>query len=1048
MTCSYPTNKILQELTKASNAFLQTSDFKQATRTVYDCCKEIIGSTAGYVALLSADKSENELLFLDMSGMQCSLNPNQPMPIRGLRAEAYSSGETVYDNNFPQSEWLQYLPEGHGRLDNVLFAPLVINNEAVGIFGFANRPGGFCEDSALIARTFAEIAAIGLLQSKTVNRLETTAKHLSALMEAAHDAIITVDGHGDIFFWNNAAENLFGYSSDEMIGNSCMRIIPEQYKKRHKEAFAKVSETGISKLAGREIAIEALRKDNEMFPAELSLSKWNFDGAVFFTGIIRDISLRKKMEQETREAESRLRKVFEHMKGGGAIYKAVDDGEDFIIIDFHRPELQGLDKKSEDLKGKKILEVFPASKEYGLFEVFQRVWKTGKPEIHPVKIYNDKEITGWRENYVYKLPTGEIVALYEDFTERKKMEMALQESENLFRTIFETSPDPVNINRLKDGKFVMVNKRFLELTGFEENEVIGKTALDINIWQNLNKRKQFFSQLYEKGQIRNFANVFKRKDGSPVMAQVSAEIISYKNEPHLLVVTQDITELKKTEHQLLEAHKQLQKRFIVRTEELKESQIDYQTIADHTYDWEWWERPDGTLRYVSPACERITGYKADLFIKDHSFLREIIVPEDRDKWDEHHHESHKDSGLREMQFRIKRVDGEVRWIEHACQPVFTEGNVFLGFRASNRDITVRKLGERELQESEERYYDLYENAPIAYFSVGMDSSINRCNLSASKLLGYPREALIGKPVLELYADTPQGKEKAAQVFKRFLAHKETLEEELQMQRGDGVHIWVKLTVNVVLNTKGQVTESRSMVVDITVRKLAEQARQKIEEELRILSAQLMTTEERERKRIAGDIHDTIGQALSAIKFSVENSLFTINKKDFSAAVQSLESIVPLTQQTIEEVRRIIMDLRPSILDDLGLIATISWLCREFESIYNHIHIDKEIHLEEADIPLSLKSVIYRILQEALNNAAKHSQTEIIRFHLMKNGDSLELLFEDSGLGFDSDTVQSKVAGRKGMGLGSMKERAQMSGGTFAIKSSPGIGTRIYISWPI
>jgi len=920
MTCSYPTDKILHELIKSSNAFLQTSDFKQATRTVYDCCKEIIGSTAGYVALLSADKSENELLFLDMSGMQCSLNPNQPMPIRGLRAEAYSSCETVYDNNFPQSEWLHYLPEGHGQLDNVLFAPLIIDNEAVGIFGFANRPGGFCEDSALIARTFAEIAAIGLLQNKTVNRFETTTKHLSALMEAAHDAIITIDGHGDIFFWNNAAENLFGYSSDEMIGNSCMRIIPDLYRKRHTEAFAKVSETGISKLAGREIAIEALRKDNEMFPAELSLSKWNFEGAVFFTGIIRDISLRKKMEQETIEAESRLRKVFEHMKGGGAVYKAVGDGEDFIIIDFHRPELQGLEKESEDLRGKKMLQVFPASKEYGLFEVFQRVWKTGKPEIHSVKIYNDKEITGWRENYIYKLPTGEIVALYEDFTERKKMEMALQESENLFRTIFETNPDPANINRLSDGKFIKVNSRFLELTGFEENEVIGKTALDINIWQNLNKRKQFFSKLYQKGQIRNFTTVFKHKDGSLIDTQVSAEIISYQNEPHLLVVTQDITELKKTERQLLEAHKQLQKRLIVRTEELKESQIDYQTIADHTYDWEWWERPDGTFRYVSPACERITGYKADLFIKDHSFLREIIVPEDRDKWDEHHLGSHKDSGLREMQFRIKNVDGDIRWIEHACQPVFTEGNEFLGVRASNRDITGRKL--------------------------------------------------------------------------------------------------------------------------------AEQAKQQIEEELRILSAQLMTTEERERKRIAGDIHDTIGQALSAIKFSVENSLFTLSKEDFSAAARSLESIVPLTQQAIEEVRRIVMDLRPSILDDLGLIATISWLCREFESIYSNIHIDKEIHLEEADIPFSLKSVIYRILQEALNNAAKHSQTEIIRFHLMKNGDSLEFLFEDSGLGFDSDTVQSKVAGRKGMGLGSMKERAQMSGGTFTIKSSPGIGTRIHISWPI
>ncbi len=667
MICSYPTHKILHELIKSSNAFLQTSDFKQATRTVYDCCKKIIGSTAGYVALLSADKSENELLFLDMGGMQCSLNPNQPMPIRGLRAEAYSSGETVYDNNFPQSEWLQYLPEGHGRLDNVLFAPLIIDNEAAGIFGFANRPGGFCEDSALIARTFAEIAAIGLLQNKTVKRFETTATRLSALMETAHDAIITVDGHGDIFSWNNAAENLFGYSSDEMIGNSCMRIIPDQYRKRHTEAFAKVSETGISKLAGREIAIEALHKNNEMFPAELSLSKWDFDDAVFFTGIIRDISLRQKMEEETREAESRLRKVFEHMKGGGAIYKAVDDGEDFIIIDFHRPELQGLDKKSEDLRGKKILEVFPASKEYGLFEIFQRVWKTGNPELHPVKIYDGDEIIGWRENYVYKLPTGEIVALYEDFTERKKIEMALQTSENLFRTIFESSPNSININRLEDGKFVKVNNKFLELTGFEKSEVIGKTALDINVWKSLAKRKEFFSLLYEKGQVENFGADFMCKDGSTINTQVSAELISYKNKPHLIAVTQNISDLKKAEQDLQEAHIQLEKKFALRTEELKESQINYRMIADYTYDWEWWERPDGTFRYVSPACERITGYKADLFIKDHSFLREIIVPEDWDKWDKHHHESHKGSGT--ARNAISHQEG--RWrcpLDRTCLP--------------------------------------------------------------------------------------------------------------------------------------------------------------------------------------------------------------------------------------------------------------------------------------------------------------------------------------------------------------------------------------------
>jgi signal transduction histidine kinase len=218
-------------------------------------------------------------------------------------------------------------------------------------------------------------------------------------------------------------------------------------------------------------------------------------------------------------------------------------------------------------------------------------------------------------------------------------------------------------------------------------------------------------------------------------------------------------------------------------------------------------------------------------------------------------------------------------------------------------------------------------------------------------------------------------------------------------------------------------------------------------ELRILSNQLMSVEERERKRIASDIHDSIGQALSAIKYSVEVSLSSINESD-SPAFEQLKNIIPLTQQSIEEVRRIIMDLRPTILDDLGLLATISWLCREYESIYTNIRIDKEIHLEEADISPTLKTVIYRILQEALNNAAKHSRADSIRLHLIKSKDELEFMVEDTGLGFKMDDMPSMNAEKEGIGLLSMRERAQLSGGNFTIQSTPGVGTRILVSWPM
>jgi PAS domain S-box-containing protein len=138
-----------------------------------------------------------------------------------------------------------------------------------------------------------------------------------------------------------------------------------------------------------------------------------------------------------------------------------------------------------------------------------------------------------------------------------------------------------------------------------------------------------------------------------------------------------------------------------------------------------------------------------------------------------------------------------------------------------RDISVFEHSEEVLKESKETYHDLYENAPNAYFSVGPDGHIIRCNKRASDLLGYSKEELVGNPVLELYADTPHGKDKAAHVLKRFKDGEAITDEELQMQKSDGTPVWVSLTVNATRDSKGHITESRSMAVDITKRKQAE-----------------------------------------------------------------------------------------------------------------------------------------------------------------------------------------------------------------------------------
>jgi signal transduction histidine kinase len=243
------------------------------------------------------------------------------------------------------------------------------------------------------------------------------------------------------------------------------------------------------------------------------------------------------------------------------------------------------------------------------------------------------------------------------------------------------------------------------------------------------------------------------------------------------------------------------------------------------------------------------------------------------------------------------------------------------------------------------------------------------------------------------------------------------------------------------NEVGEIQGVFAAARDITARKRAEEALRESENRLRLLSSQLINVQEAERKRIAREIHDSIGQTLAAIKFGLESKLSQMGAGAPPPGV-SIEDIISLAQNGIEESRRIQMDLRPSILDDLGIIATIGWFTREFQKVYSHISVEKEIQIEENDIPAALKTSLFRIIQEAMNNVAKHSKADLIQLILKKAKEKIELSIEDNGMGFDLENI------KQGLGLTSMRERTELSGGTFEIESVPGRGTTIRAQWTI
>jgi len=360
------------------------------------------------------------------------------------------------------------------------------------------------------------------------------------------------------------------------------------------------------------------------------------------------------------------------------------------------------------------------------------------------------------------------------------------------------------------------------------------------------------------------------------------------------------------------------------------------------------------------------------------------------------------------------------------------------------EIGMRKKIEEELFASEARFRTLYDEAPVGYHEIDHEGRIVRVNRTELELLGYSHEEMVGRPVWEFVVDQAESKQAVLEKLSGLLPPSRAFERAYR--RKDGTILPVLIEDRLLRDAEGNILGIRSTIQDITLRKEAEQRLKESQQELKRLAAQLLHVQENERKELARELHDGLGQILAGIRFTVEEMIRKGNKEGPSAVGPQWRMVLSLVQEGIEETRRIQMALRPSILDDLGIVATLNWFCREFEKVYSGIRIEKQVDLREEEVPDSLKTVVYRIVQEALNNISKHSAAKNVKIHLSKEKSRLELRIEDDGQGFDPSRIRSEKEGMPGFGLTSMKERTELSGGAFTITSAMGKGTQIRASW--
>jgi PAS domain S-box-containing protein len=497
-----------------------------------------------------------------------------------------------------------------------------------------------------------------------------------------------------------------------------------------------------------------------------------------------------------------------------------------------------------------------------------------------------------RRSFPIRNTKGEIylvAGIAQDITDRKGAQEALRESEELFSKAFHSSPAPLIITRLDDGKFLNVNDEFLRTFEYERAEVMGKTVHDLSIYVSAENRMTLIDDLQEQTALCGYESKARTKSGRVLDLLVFVERVTLKGE----------------------------------------------------------------------QCLLSTAY----------------------------------------------------------------------------DTTDRKIAEKALRESEERYRELFDNAKDAIYVHDLSGRYVSLNRAAEKLSGYSRDEIIGKHFSNFVA--PRDLKHVRKNLCRKLDEEGETTYEIDLVTRSRQRVPVEVVSRLIYQS-GEPIGVQGTARDITERRRAQEA-------LQIYSRRLIEAQEAERQSLARELHDEIGQVLTAVRINlhtVQNSYLD------DASLPRIEESIVIVDEALGRIRELSLELRPSLLDDLGLAAALRWYVDRYGQ---RTGIKAEVLTgfeERGRLPRDLETECFRIAQEALTNVARHARATRVCVQLDGGVEKLVLTVTDNGIGFDTENLISGASSAATLGLRGMRERALAMNGRIEINSSPGAGTQVRATLPL
>ncbi len=359
----------------------------------------------------------------------------------------------------------------------------------------------------------------------------------------------------------------------------------------------------------------------------------------------------------------------------------------------------------------------------------------------------------------------------------------------------------------------------------------------------------------------------------------------------------------------------------------------------------------------------------------------------------------------------------------------------------------RRHTEEALRESEQKYRLLVRSIPAVAYRGYTDWMVDFVDDKIEELTGYPKAEFDSRRRKWIDLIVPEDLPATRVAFLRGRENTGAFVREYRIKTKDGRILWLQDRGQIICNLDGRIEYVSGVFFDVSESQRARMALQESEQRLRFLAGQLLTAQERERKRLSMELHDELGQSLTVLKLQARAIERNLQEDCQPELKQECREMLQYLDGVIDNVRRLSRDLSPSILEDLGLESALKYL---LDGVGKHLSVNHAFEIEDLNslFPLETQITIYRIFQECLNNITKHAGTCKILAAVRRDGESVTFVLEDDGAGFDLAQVMNREAAGRGLGLAALNERTRMLGGALQIWSRPGAGTKIVCTIPV